>query len=234
MRPAEAAWRPTPRPGPAPQALAVPAIMTGGDFLVASHTGSGKTLAYLLPVVGARAAPRLAGLPVPLPLPPFAAGPAARPGRRAKTRAPRPQTKTTKQIEQLKRAEAGGAAPRRARRPRVLVLGPTTELVDQLLGVAKSLSHAARFASAGLTSSGPKSDQRAALGAPLDVIFATPGRLLQHNEEGAVHFGDVRWVVVDEADTMILKVGGARPVRGRRPCAGPWWHNFVCLSGVSQ
>jgi superfamily II DNA/RNA helicase len=33
------------------KALAVPAIRTGGDFLLTSHTGSGKTLAYLLPIV---------------------------------------------------------------------------------------------------------------------------------------------------------------------------------------
>jgi len=31
----------------------VPALLRGGDFLLASHTGSGKTLAYLLPIVNA-------------------------------------------------------------------------------------------------------------------------------------------------------------------------------------
>ena len=33
------------------QAAAVPAILRGGDVVMASHTGSGKTLAYLLPLV---------------------------------------------------------------------------------------------------------------------------------------------------------------------------------------
>ena len=94
--------------------------------------------------------------------------------------------------------------------------------------VAKSLSHTAKFSSASLTSAGSKSDQRAALGAPVDVVFATPTRLLQHNEEGTLHLGDVKWVVVDEADTMILKArvcartrpgvgGGAFLWRGRAP-----------------
>jgi hypothetical protein len=91
----------------------------------------------------------------------------------------------------------------------MLVLGPTKELVDQIGRVAKSLSHAAKFSSASLTSAGGKGDQKRALGAPLDVVFATPTRLLQHNEEGSVHLGDVRWVVVDEADTMVLKARGA-------------------------
>ena len=57
------------------QALALPRVIQGGDFLMAAHTGSGKTLAYLLPLVchppvvqalgssSARAAP-LRALPV--------------------------------------------------------------------------------------------------------------------------------------------------------------------------
>lgn len=120
-------------------------------------------------------------------------------------------------IELLKRHEAEGA-PRRPRRPRMLVLGPTKELVEQLTKVAKSLSHTAKFSSTMLTSASSMSDQKAALAAPLDVVFATPGRLLQHNEEGNVHFGDVKWVVVDEADTMILKVRGFGAVAIRLPC----------------
>ena len=50
------------------QAFAIPKILSGGHFLVASHTGSGKTLSYLLPVIqqmkdaerqtGARAKPK--------------------------------------------------------------------------------------------------------------------------------------------------------------------------------
>ena len=146
----------TPRT-PRKQALSVPEILAGGDFLVASHTGSGKTLAYLLPI-----------------------------------------------LEQLKRAEAAGA-PRRARRPRALVLGPTVELVEQLKRAAKALSHTVKFSSVALTSHGGKGEQRAALGGPVDVVFATPTRALQHNADGALFFGDVRWLVVDEADTMIAK-----------------------------
>jgi len=121
---------------------------------------------------------------------------------------PLPPPPLHQQLHQLKQSEAEAGATRpRPRRPRMLVLGPTKELVEQLTRVAKSLSHTAKFASTMLSSSGTKSDQKAALSAPLDVVFATPGRLLQHNEEGTLHLGDVKWVVVDEADTMILKVG---------------------------
>ena len=48
----------------------------------------------------------------------------------------------------LKDAEGRGAGQARPRRPRALVLGPTRELTDQILGVAKSISHHAKFRSA--------------------------------------------------------------------------------------
>ena len=47
----------------------------------------------------------------------------------------------------LKAEEAAGAPPGAPRRPRALVLGPTRELTDQLLRVAKALSHHEKFRS---------------------------------------------------------------------------------------
>ena len=47
----------------------------------------------------------------------------------------------------LKAEEAAGESGRRPRRPRALVLGPTRELTDQLLRVAKTLSHHEKFRS---------------------------------------------------------------------------------------
>jgi hypothetical protein len=58
-----------------------------------------------------------------------------------------PLRRTPAQVKLLKDGEAAGAAAR-PRRPRALVLGPTRELTDQLLRVAKSMSHHARFRSA--------------------------------------------------------------------------------------
>jgi hypothetical protein len=147
--------------------MSVPAILGGGDFLVASHTGSGKTLAYLLPMVRRRRAagaahavarpdralsrtaaagrPRLArppaerragGWAAAVPRRPRRASAASRRAAAGPACAPAPlhhllSPPPAGQIEQLKRAEAEGA-PRRARRPRMLVLGPTKELVEQL------------------------------------------------------------------------------------------------------
>jgi len=52
------------------------------------------------------------------------------------------------QVKLLKDQERQGGAAARAKRPRALVLGPTRELTDQILSVAKSISHHAKFRSA--------------------------------------------------------------------------------------
>ena len=49
---------------------------------------------------------------------------------------------------------------------------------------------------------GTYAQQAAALATPLDILIATPQKLLQHAEKGNVYYGDVQYVVLDEADTM--------------------------------
>lgn len=49
---------------------------------------------------------------------------------------------------------------------------------------------------------GTYAQQAAALATPLDILVATPQKLLQHAEKGNVYYGDVQYVVLDEADTM--------------------------------
>lgn len=48
----------------------------------------------------------------------------------------------------LRDAESRGEQQAKPKRPRAIVLGPTRELTDQILGVAKSISHHAKFRSA--------------------------------------------------------------------------------------
>ena len=45
-------------------------------------------------------------------------------------------------------------------------------------------------------------DQNAALGKGVDVLIATPGRLLDHFERGKVLLNDVKILVIDEADRL--------------------------------
>ena len=50
-------------------------------------------------------------------------------------------------MQKLKEQEAEDGISSRPRRPRALILGPTRELTDQILRVAKSISHHAKFRS---------------------------------------------------------------------------------------
>ncbi|KAL3130557.1 hypothetical protein ABBQ38_008365 [Trebouxia sp. C0009 RCD-2024] len=104
-------------------------------------------------------------------------------------------------VHQLRQQEQEGQQSK-PKRPRAVVLGPTRELTDQILQVAKSLCHHARFRSACVNGGGTYAQQAAALATPLDILIATPQKLLQHAEKGNVYYGDVQYVVLDEADTM--------------------------------
>ncbi|PRW05784.1 DEAD-box ATP-dependent RNA helicase 39 [Chlorella sorokiniana] len=106
-------------------------------------------------------------------------------------------------VQLLKEAEAHqGSAPAKPKRPRALVLGPTRELTDQILRVAKALAHTAKFRSALVNGGGDMGSQREQLERPLDVLVGTPQRVMQHAEKSHVYYGDVEVVVLDEADTM--------------------------------
>ncbi len=47
--------------------------------------------------------------------------------------------------------------------------------------------------------------QKEALTQPLDILVGTPQKLVQHAEKGHLFWGDVQYVVLDEADTMFDK-----------------------------
>ncbi|KAK8464207.1 hypothetical protein PHAVU_011G144600 [Phaseolus vulgaris] len=44
--------------------------------------------------------------------------------------------------------------------------------------------------------------QEDSLNNPIDMVVGTPGRVLQHIEEGNMVYGDIKYLVLDEADTM--------------------------------
>ena len=88
--------------------------------------------------------------------------------------------------------------------PRVLVLAPTRELVLQ---VAKSFSSYGRFVQglrvATVVGGVPYGAQLAALRGPLDILIATPGRLMDHMAAGKAVLANIEMLVLDEADRML-------------------------------
>lgn len=88
------------------------------------------------------------------------------------------------------------------RRPRTVVLCPTRELSEQVYRVAKSISHHARFRSTLVSGGSRLRPQEDSLNNAIDMVVGTPGRVLQHIEDGNMVYGDIRYLVLDEADTM--------------------------------
>ncbi|AWV06784.1 DEAD/DEAH box helicase [Marilutibacter maris] len=89
------------------------------------------------------------------------------------------------------------------RKPRVLVLVPTRELAvqvhDNLRGYGRHLQVASCtiFGGVGM---GPQVD---ALRRGVDVLIATPGRLIDHMERGSARLDGIEVLVMDEADRML-------------------------------
>lgn len=116
-------------------------------------------------------------------------------------------------MQQLKQQEQFESYERRPRRPRLLILAPTRELALQITQVMKSLSHSLKLSSQALVGGQDRGLQRKGLaGRPIDVVVATPGRLLQHWKDGSVFLGSLDSIVLDEMDTM-LEQGFQRELR---------------------
>jgi superfamily II DNA/RNA helicase len=105
------------------------------------------------------------------------------------------------------------AAPvsRRPRGPRVLILTPTRELAAQVTKAARSYGHFLRVNIVEVVGGMPYRQQLQLLSKPVDVIVATPGRLIDHLERGRVDLSGVELLVLDEADRM-LDMGFIEPV----------------------
>ncbi|MCK6482384.1 MAG: DEAD/DEAH box helicase, partial [Planctomycetes bacterium] len=92
------------------------------------------------------------------------------------------------------------------RRPagsRALVLVPTRELALQVRGVAIDLSEGTSIGCAAVYGGVGMEEQSRALRGGVDIVVATPGRLLDHAGRGATRFGGLEVLVLDEADRML-------------------------------
>lgn len=88
--------------------------------------------------------------------------------------------------------------------PRALILAPTRELVLQIEKDARELAKYTDFNILSLFGGMDFDKQRRRLeGIPLDIVVATPGRLLDFKRRRALHLGKVEILVIDEADRML-------------------------------
>src|SRR5205823_107627 len=91
----------------------------------------------------------------------------------------------------------------RARMPRSLILEPTRELATQVEASFERYGKHHRLSTALLIGGESFGDQERKLDRGVDVLIATPGRLLDLFERGKILLSDVRILVIDEADRML-------------------------------
>ncbi len=91
----------------------------------------------------------------------------------------------------------------KARMPRSLILAPTRELAAQVADSFENFSVNHELSMALLIGGVSFSEQETALEKGVDVLIATPGRLLDHFERGKVLLQDVKILVIDETDKML-------------------------------
>ena len=91
----------------------------------------------------------------------------------------------------------------RARMPRSLVLCPTRELAAQVAENFDTYSKYVKLTKALLIGGVSFKEQDALIDKGVDVLIATPGRLLDHFERGKLLLTGVQVMVVDEADRML-------------------------------
>ena len=98
------------------------------------------------------------------------------------------------------------------RGPRVLVLTPTRELALQVTSAVEKYSKFMGRVRTGTVLGGmPYPKQRKLLESSLDILVATPGRLIDFIDQGKVDFSRLELLVLDEADRM-LDMGFIKPV----------------------
>ena len=163
------------RPTPI-QEQAIPVVLHGKDIFGIARTGTGKTAAFAIPILQ-----ELLTNPSPE-------------GERIQADAPRPG-------RQERRGRSHG---KREYRPiRALILTPTRELALQISDCFTDYAkytrqrHTAIF---GGVKQGPQTDR---LHQGVDILVATPGRLLDLIAQGEVKLGDLTHFVLDEADRML-------------------------------
>ena len=165
------------------QQQAIPPVLAGRDLMGCAQTGTGKTAAFALPTLH----------------------------RLCTSVSPAQENMTPP--KQKPRGNRRDSFPRAARRPiRSLILAPTRELAAQIgksfadYGRFTGLRHTVVFGGVG------QGNQVRALENGVDILVATPGRLLDLMEQGHINLRNVEILILDEADQM-LDMGFIIPLR---------------------
>ncbi|KIX05909.1 uncharacterized protein Z518_03883 [Rhinocladiella mackenziei CBS 650.93] len=161
------------------------------QFLLAAETGSGKTMAYLLPVIHA----------------------VKQQEELDRIEEAEREAQESKDKEEREKRFVFDADPSETEenihpsmgRPRALILLPSSELVAQVTKVVKSIGHAVKYKSAGISSSNSPTVIRNRLFHPngIDILVSSPHLIASIAKKEPNILSRVQYLVVDEADSLL-------------------------------
>jgi len=155
------------------QTAVIPLALGGHDLIACAETGTGKTAAFVVPTL-----------------------------QRLLTAGLKPCA--TNEVPVATDDVPGGVAPPfRAAKSRVLVLAPTRELAVQIEDEIHGLAYHTTVTSAAVYGGVELGPQERALKAGVDIIVATPGRLMDHMRQQNADLSGIELLVLDEADRMM-------------------------------
>ncbi|MEI6345068.1 MAG: DEAD/DEAH box helicase, partial [Verrucomicrobiota bacterium] len=106
-------------------------------------------------------------------------------------------------LHRLKTLELDGNPIKVYGEPRAIVVVPTRELGEQVAKAFKPFTHTTRLRVRSLLGGTTMEVAKRSLQGAFEVLVATPGRLIKMMDAGLVTLGDVRMLVLDEADQMV-------------------------------
>jgi len=98
------------------------------------------------------------------------------------------------------------------RHPRALILTPTRELAQQIEDSIRTYGKFTGFRAISIYGGVGMGNQLTGLRQGVDIVVATPGRLIDHLERGTINLSRVEFLVLDEADRM-FDMGFIKAVR---------------------
>jgi len=176
------------------QTAVIPLALAGRDLIACAETGTGKTAAFVVPTLQRFLTPKKGdGSHIP----------DSRP-------APPPGQESSKKGDRSSRSGGLADAVKKDSRPllvrplsRVLVLAPTRELAVQIEDEIHGLAYHTPITSAAVYGGVDMGVQERALRAGVDIIVATPGRLIDHLRQQNADLTGIELLVLDEADRMM-------------------------------
>ena len=181
------------------QSQAIPLVLEGRDLVASAQTGTGKTAAFALPTLQ-----NIMGVSVEEPESDDVTTPEPNPDAAAATNPDEPAPKRRRRRRRRKGAQETATAQAAAQaRPLALVVTPTRELAQQIERVVTTVCEHTNQRSV-IVMGGARFDrQLKQLARGCDLLVATPGRLIDLMEHHHVDLGQVRVLVLDEADRML-------------------------------